>query len=89
MPILTVMPQKPPQPHHLLSLARNPEIPLGALRATAQLREMLAEWESSAIASAREKGATWRDIADALGVTRQALQQRVSRRQGAAPSDGR
>lgn len=57
-------------------------MPLGALRAMTELRKMLGDWEVAAIVSARAKGATWRDIADALGITRQALQQRIARAAG-------
>ena len=57
----------------------NLEIPFGALTAIAEMRTLLKEWEWAAIESARTKGAAWRDIAEALGITRQALQQRLAR----------
>jgi hypothetical protein len=52
------------------------EFPLVALTAQRGMRECLAELEAKAVKSARDKGAPWTDIADALGVSRQAVQQR-------------
>lgn len=60
--------------------ALNTDLPFAALPAIAELRADLDEVEERAIATARAHGASWSDIAEALGVTRQALQQRVSRR---------
>jgi hypothetical protein len=55
---------------------RYQELPLAALQAIAELRPQLAEWEQAAVQAAREKGATWEEIATAMGVTRQAAQMR-------------
>ena len=63
--------------HRLLRRAqRYEELPLAALQAIAELRPQLAALERAAIKVAREKGATWEEIATALGVTRQAAQMR-------------
>jgi hypothetical protein len=55
---------------------RYQELPLAALQAIAELRPQLTEWEQAAVQAAREKGATWEEIATAMGVTRQAAQMR-------------
>jgi hypothetical protein len=52
------------------------EFPLEALAAVAELRVYLEQIEDRAVESARFRGATWQDIADALGVSRQGLYQR-------------
>ena len=66
-------------PPRLMKLAQNLELPVGALGAIRELKDRLERLEYAAIASAREKGASWEDIASALGITRQALQQRMQR----------
>jgi DNA invertase Pin-like site-specific DNA recombinase len=63
--------------HGLLRRAqRYQELPLAALQAIAELRPQLAELEQAAVQAAREKGATWQEIATAMGITRQAAQMR-------------
>ena len=63
--------------HSLLRRAqRYQELPLAALQAIAELRPRLAELEQAAVQAAREKGATWEEIATAMGITRQAAQMR-------------
>jgi hypothetical protein len=63
--------------HRLLRRAqRYQELPLAALQAIAELRPQLAEMEQAAVQAAREKGATWEEIATAMGITRQAAQMR-------------
>jgi DNA invertase Pin-like site-specific DNA recombinase len=63
--------------HRLLRRAqRYQELPLAALQAIAELRPQLAELEQAAVQAAREKGATWQEIATAMGITRQAAQMR-------------
>lgn len=54
-------------------LEKAEDFPLSALEAVTQLRQLLDETERIAVRSAREKGATWDDLAYALGVTRQAV----------------
>jgi hypothetical protein len=62
----------------LVRRARNLELPMGALFAMAELRDRLRDAEAVAVQAARERGASWEDIAHALGVTRQALHQRYA-----------
>jgi hypothetical protein len=63
--------------HGLLRrVQRYQELPLAALQAIAELRPQLAELEQAAVRTAREKGATWEEVATALGITRQAAQMR-------------
>ncbi len=72
---------------NLLRRAENLELPLLGLSAIVDLRERLDGLEVAAIRSARQKGATWDEIAETLGVTRQALHQRLRKRWGPeAPS---
>lgn len=47
--------------------------PLQALRATAQLHRQLSQREAVAVRRARARGASWAQIAAALGVSRQAV----------------
>ncbi len=63
-----------------LKRAENSDLPLLALSAVAALRGSLDELELTHIDSARDKGASWEDIASAMGITRQALQQRLKTR---------
>jgi predicted transcriptional regulator len=55
---------------------RYQELPLAALQAIAELRPQLTDLEQAAVQAAREKGATWEEIATAMGITRQAAQMR-------------
>ena len=64
-------------PLRLVKRAENPELPLLALKAISELRARFERLERDHIASARGKGASWEDIAADVGVTRQALQQRI------------
>jgi predicted transcriptional regulator len=57
----------------LLRRAENTELSLGSLEAIAAIRARLDLLESAAMISAREKGATTEDIAEALGLTPQAI----------------
>ena len=54
-------------------LEKAEDFPLSALEAITEVRRLLDETERRAVNSAREKGATWDDLAYALGVTRQAV----------------
>jgi predicted DNA binding protein len=54
-------------------LEHHREFPLSALEAVTEARRRLDEIECDAIESARERGATLEDIAEALGVSRQAV----------------
>lgn len=53
--------------------------PLESLETVVQLRRALEVIEARAIEIARERGATWDDIAEAVGVTRQAIYQKHHR----------
>ena len=56
------------------------EDPLAAITAIAQSRRELDRLEAAAVRRARNAGAPWQLIADALGVTRQAVHKRYGRR---------
>jgi len=59
---------------------------MGALDAVQELRRVLDRLEYTAIASARDKGASVSEIARVLGVTRQALYLRLRRRRDGEPA---
>ena len=65
----------------LLRRARNTELPFAALPAIRELRSYLDRLETEIVHYAREKGATWDEIAEAIGITRQALYQRMRNRE--------
>lgn len=67
-------------PRGLVRRAANADLPLDALAAIRELRAELVELEHRHVAAARERGASWDDVARALGITRQALQQRIRAR---------
>jgi DNA-directed RNA polymerase specialized sigma24 family protein len=56
--------------------------PATGLRAVAALRKLLEQLESAQVSSARRQGWSWQDIADALGVSRQAVHKKHSARRG-------
>jgi hypothetical protein len=56
--------------------ARDPET---GLRAVAALRRLAERLEAVQVASARRQGWTWAAIAEVLGVSRQAVQQKHGR----------
>lgn len=51
------------------------------LRAIRSLRELADRLETLQVARARELGWSWQEVADALGVTRQAVHKKHNRRQ--------
>jgi DNA-directed RNA polymerase specialized sigma24 family protein len=59
-----------------LARAAHHDLPDQALPAIRELRTKLPEWEARAVATARDRGWTWAQIARMLGVTRQALHAR-------------
>lgn len=65
----------------LLRRAQNTELPFSALPAIRELRDYLDRLETQIVLQAREKGATWDEIAEAMGITRQALYQRMRNRE--------
>jgi transposase-like protein len=60
-----------------LRQAENMQLPLTALEAIVTIRRYLDELERQAVDGALERGATWQMIADTLGVTKQAANQRL------------
>jgi DNA-directed RNA polymerase specialized sigma24 family protein len=56
----------------LASAAANRD-PATGLRAVSALRKLLEHLESAQVTSARQQGWSWQEIADALGVSRQAV----------------
>lgn len=60
----------------LRRLQSHPDFPLEALEAVVEIRRGLESVERDAVMTARAKGATWDDIAAAIGVTRQAAYQK-------------
>jgi Bacterial regulatory proteins, tetR family len=71
----------------VLRRAENTELSLGSLEAIAMIRARLDELEPAAMLSARDKGATLEDIADALGLTPQAIYYRFRNRWDADQAD--
>lgn len=59
--------------------------PATGLRAVAALRKLLEQLERAQVVSARQQGWSWQDIADALGVSRQA----VHKKHASATTSGR
>ena len=57
--------------------SKDPAVGLRTVRALQRLHERL---EALHVANAREQGWTWQAIADALGVSRQAVHQKYHRR---------
>lgn len=55
--------------------------PLLALAATRALRDRLADTERSLVAEALSEGASWEDVAAALGVSRQAAWRKFAKRE--------
>jgi hypothetical protein len=54
--------------------------PIVGLRAVASLRALLESLEELQVANAREQGWSWQQIADQLGVSRQAVHKKHGRR---------
>jgi Bacterial regulatory proteins, tetR family len=71
----------------VLRRAENTELSLGSLEAIAMIRARLDELEPVAMLSARDKGATLEDIADALGLTPQAIYYRFRNRRDTVQAD--
>jgi hypothetical protein len=59
--------------------------PRVGLRAVAALRRLLARLEDAHVANARTQGMSWQEIADALGVTRQAVHAKHAARKRRQP----
>lgn len=54
--------------------------PAAGLRAVGALQRLQERLEALHVANAREQGWSWQSIADALGVSRQAVHQKYNRR---------
>jgi AcrR family transcriptional regulator len=67
------MAEAPKLSSSVLRRAENTELSLGSLEAIAAIRARLDQLETAAMLSAREKGATLEDIAEALRLTPQAI----------------
>ncbi|GII91369.1 helix-turn-helix domain-containing protein [Sinosporangium siamense] len=64
---------------HLATLAQG-EDPLAALRATAALHREAARLEAVQVRRARVQGRTWSEIAEALGISKQAVHKKYGGR---------
>jgi predicted transcriptional regulator len=56
------------------------EDPSEGLRAVAALRRLLERVERMHVQSARDRGASWQEIAEELGVSKQAVHQKYAKR---------
>ena len=56
------------------------EDPRAGLRAVGALRELADRLEALQVERARDLGWSWQDVADALGVTKQAVHKKYGRR---------
>jgi DNA-directed RNA polymerase specialized sigma24 family protein len=72
-----------------LATAAGARDPSTGLRAVAALRKLLEQLESAQVASARRLGWSWQEIADALGVSRQAVHKKHAARRGLLAGRGR
>ena len=72
------MPTPPPLP--------SPDNPEAALAAVVALRLMADRLEAAAVASALEQGWSWAQIAQALGVSKQAAHKRLAGLAGRPPT---
>ena len=63
--------------------------PRTGLRAVAALRKLLEQLEAAQVASARSQGWSWQDVADVLGVSRQAVHKKHAARRGLLAGRGR
>jgi hypothetical protein len=64
-------------PRRLIRKLETPDFPLEALGAIHRLRRYLDELEAACIIKARDLGASPSDIGEALGITRQAVYNRL------------
>ncbi len=62
-----------------LNVSLSSDDPAIGLRASLALRRLAERVEASHVASAREKGWSWQQIGDALGVTRQSVHTKYNR----------
>ena len=74
-------------PRRLIRYLETPELPLQTLEAIHRLRRYLEELEAACILKARELGASPTDIGEALGITRQAVYNRLHHLEQRAATD--
>ena len=74
-------------PRRLIRHLETPELPLQTLEAIHRLRRYLDELEAACIIKARELSASPADIGDALGITRQAVYNRLHHLEQHAETD--
>ena len=69
-----------------LAAAADSSDPRTGLRAVAALRRLLEQLEALQVDNAREHGWSWQEIAEILGVSRQAVHKKHARRADRQPS---
>jgi DNA invertase Pin-like site-specific DNA recombinase len=74
-------------PRRLIRKLETPDLPLEALEAIRRLRRYLDELDAATILKARELGASSADIGEALGITRQAVYNRLRALEQRTPTD--
>lgn len=67
-------------PDDLTTQANNTDNPVRGLRALASLRVLLDQWELRQVEAGLRAGMSWQELADALGVSRQAVHKKYSKR---------
>ena len=63
-----------------LASAAGSENPRDGLRAVAALRRLLEQLEALQVSNARDQGWSWQEIAEVLGVSRQAVHKKHAKR---------
>jgi DNA-directed RNA polymerase specialized sigma24 family protein len=74
-------------PRRLIRKLETPDLPLEALESIRRLRRYLDELEAACILKARQLGASPADIGEALGITRQAVYNRLHSLEQRAETD--
>ena len=74
-------------PRRLIRHLETPDLPLEALQSIHRLRRYLDELEAACIIKARQLGASPADIGEALGITRQAVYNRLHMLEQRAETD--
>ena len=74
-------------PRRLIRHLETPDLPLEALESIRRLRRYLDELEAACMLKARQLGATPSDIGEALGITRQAVYNRLRTFESRAETD--
>jgi len=74
-------------PRRLIRKLETPDLPLEALESIRRLRRYLDELEASCMIRARRLGASAADIGEVLGITRQAVDNRLHALEQRPPTD--